>query len=100
MVFHWNTTGSGPDPGGQGLPLGIWAGLQEFFNICEIFKESAAGKSARTPTPPCGVGVHDTRVARTPTPQGGVGVRADFPAADFLKISQNIEEFLEARPNP
>ena len=29
---------SGPDPGGQGLPLGIWAGLQEFFNILRNFQ--------------------------------------------------------------
>ena len=30
---------SGPDPDGQGLPLGFWAPPQEFFNILQNFQE-------------------------------------------------------------
>ena len=39
MIFRWNIMESGPDPDGQGLPLGFWAGLQEFFGILRNLPE-------------------------------------------------------------
>ena len=36
---------SDPDPDGQGLPLGFWAGLQEFFNILQNSSEFLPGRN-------------------------------------------------------
>ena len=44
---------SDPDPDGQGLPLGFWAGLQEFFNILQNSSEFLPGRNGLPTWPTC-----------------------------------------------
>ena len=89
---------SDPDPDGQGLPLGFWAGLQEFFNILQNSSEFLPGRNGLPTWPTCWANwVSVPGYNRPLGPQGGPGGRAPFWARGILR---NLAEFLRFSRGP